>query len=73
MKTLITKAKSIISGGALFACGCVMAGIGLAVMSLLALFALFAVGVALLAAPFVALGRADGLNENDVVDTATAA
>ncbi len=69
MKPLINKAASTASGVALFAIGCVMAGLGLATMSLLALFALAAVGIALLAAPFVAIAQADKAPENDTAAT----
>lgn len=54
MKNLFNKAAATLSGLVLFAFGCVMAGLGLATVSLLALFALFAVGLSLLAAPFAA-------------------
>ncbi|MEO1637917.1 MAG: hypothetical protein AAFU41_01555 [Pseudomonadota bacterium] len=57
MNTLITKIKSAISTAALLIFGAVMAGLGLATVGLLALFALVTIGMALLAAPFVALSQ----------------
>lgn len=51
MKNLINKATSTELGVVLFAIGCVMAGIGLAAMSLLGLFALSVTSLALLARP----------------------
>lgn len=59
MKTLINKATSAISGAVLFAAAVAMAGLGFAVIASLAIFALFAVGVALLAAPFVSMAQQD--------------
>ena len=59
MNTMINKAASAVSGVALFAIGCVMAGMGLAVVSVLALFALVAVGLAIVAAPFANRIQAD--------------
>jgi hypothetical protein len=55
MKNLINKATSLVSGAVLFAFGVVMAGLGLATLGVLGLFALSTVGVALLASPFVTL------------------
>ena len=54
MTTLLDKAASTLSGVALFCIGALMAGIGLSVVALLAMFGLAAAGLALLAAPFVA-------------------
>ncbi|MEJ8561603.1 hypothetical protein QTO30_10510 [Yoonia sp. GPGPB17] len=65
MKNLINKTTSILSGVVLFAFGCVMAGLGFAVVGVLALFALAAIGIAILTAPFVAMSRHtnDEMNE----------
>ena len=52
MNTLFNKIASALSGVVVFFAACVMAGIGFAALGILALFALVAVGVALLAAPF---------------------
>ena len=52
MKSLINKALSAVSTIILFAAGCIMAGLGFAVIAALGVFALIAVGVALLASPF---------------------
>ena len=70
MKPLINKAASLVTGTVLFALSCVMAGLGLAVMSVLALFALSVVGLALLAAPFVASAQN---GESDTADTTATA
>jgi len=55
MKTLINKTASAVSTMALFAIGSVMALLGLSVVGVLAMFALFTVGLAFLAAPFVGM------------------
>ena len=52
MKTLINKITNAVSGAVLFAAAVAMAGLGFAVVAILAVFAFFAIGVALLAAPF---------------------
>lgn len=52
MKTLINKFTTAASGAVLFAAAIAMAGLGFAVIASLAIFAFFAVGVALVAAPF---------------------
>lgn len=57
MNTLTNKTKSAVSTIALFAIGSVMAVLGFAVMGSLALFAVFAIGLALLAAPFVGMAQ----------------
>lgn len=67
MKPFINKAASLVSGAALFAVGVVMAGLGLAAVSVLALFALCAVGVALLASPLVALAQTRETGADDTV------
>ena len=59
MNTLITKAKSTLSAAALFIFGVVMAGLGLATVGLLAVFALIAIGMAMLTAPFLAMTQSD--------------
>lgn len=65
MKNLINKATSALSGAVLFAIGVAMAGLGFAVMGALALFALMAVGLGLLAVPFI--GKAQTRDEDDTV------
>ncbi len=57
MNTLITKTKSAIATAALFTFGAVMAGFGLATVGVLALFALVALGLAMLAAPFLTMSQ----------------
>lgn len=71
MKNLINKATSHVSGAALFAFRVVMAGIGLATISVLALLALTAVGVALLAAPFATMAQTREADAQDTVDATT--
>lgn len=57
MTNLITKATTALSSVVLFCLGGVVAGLGLGVIALLALFALAIAGIAFLAAPFVALAQ----------------
>ena len=54
MTNLITKTKAAVSNTVLFAAAVIMMGLGFAFVGALALFGLMAMGVALLAAPFVA-------------------
>lgn len=54
MTSLINKFSTAVSSTVLFAAAIVMAGLGFAFLGMLALFALMALGVALIAAPFVA-------------------
>ena len=55
MTTLINTITTAISNTVLFAAAIVMAGLGFVFVGTLALFALMAVGVAMIASPFVAL------------------
>lgn len=57
MKTLINKMTTALSGAVLFAAAIAMAGLGFAVIATLAIFAVFAIGVALIAAPFVPVAQ----------------
>ncbi|SLN38497.1 hypothetical protein [Pseudooctadecabacter jejudonensis] len=59
MKNLITKATSALSGAVLFAAAVAMAGVGFAAIATLAFFALLAVGIACLTAPFVSVASDD--------------
>jgi len=59
MQNLIHKVTSTLSGIALFTIGCVFAVLGFSVLGFLVLFALAATGLALLAAPLVAMKEAD--------------
>lgn len=52
MTTFINKITTAISGAVLFVAAIAMAGLGFAVIAMLAFFAFLAVGIALLAAPF---------------------
>ncbi len=70
MNTLFIKFKSAVSGIALFSLGCAMAGMGLVVVALLALFALVSVGAALLASPFIAMAQSTADAEEDTRDDA---
>ncbi len=54
MYTLIEMSVSAICGIVLFAAACAMVGLGFAVIGMLALAALVAIGVAVLIAPFAA-------------------
>ena len=56
MTNLINKLTAAISGAALFAAAFVMAGLGLTAIAFLALLSFFAVGIAMIAAPFVRMG-----------------
>ena len=73
MKTLMTKAASAVSGVVLFCLGAAIAGLGLGVVALLAVFALAVAGVALLAAPFVALANPVAPAEQDASQAQAAA
>ncbi len=53
MTNLINTVTSAVSNTVLFAAGVVMAGLGFAFVGTLALFALMAVGVAMIASPFI--------------------
>ncbi|WP_434054920.1 MAG: hypothetical protein RDA78_08655 [Roseibium sp.] len=53
MKTFMTKVTSAAAAAVALFVGCALAGLGLVVMALLAMFALAATGLALLAAPFM--------------------
>lgn len=55
MTNLINKLSTALSNIFLFAAAVVIAGLGFAVVSTLALFALLAVAVAMIAAPFATL------------------
>lgn len=59
MTKLFNKVSHAISGAILFVLGCAMAGLGLMVMGFLALFALAAMGLAVIAAPFVAMAQSN--------------
>ena len=72
MTTFLKKASATVSGAVLFCIGCAMAGIGLSVIMLLALFGLAAAGLALLAAPFVTQTDADQPDAEPTESTATA-
>jgi membrane protein implicated in regulation of membrane protease activity len=64
MTTLIEKLTSAMSSTVLFIAAVIMAGLGFAVIGTLALFALVAIGVAIIASPFLA--RADTQTDTDV-------
>lgn len=54
MTNLINKIKSTVSNIVLFTAAIAMTGLGFAFVGMMALFALVAVGMAMIAAPFVA-------------------
>lgn len=53
MKTFMTKVTSAAAAAVALFVGCALAGLGLVVMALLAIFALAATGLAMIAAPFM--------------------
>lgn len=59
MKSFANKLKSVISSAVVFTAACVMAGLGLAVIATLAVFAVLAMGAALISAPFVGAAVAE--------------
>ncbi len=59
MTTFFNKAAASLSSVVLFCIGGLIAGIGLSVVALLAMFGLAAAGLAMLAAPFVARSHPD--------------
>jgi hypothetical protein len=69
MNTLITKLTSAISGAVLFAAGCVMAGLGFALVAMLAVFGFVALGVALLATPFLGWSQPHPSDPASTADT----
>ena len=70
MNTLINKVLTAISGAVLFAAAIAMAGLGFAVLASLAIFAFFAIGIALLAAPFVGMAEQEEESIEDADVTA---
>ncbi len=73
MKDLPKKVASTVSGIVLFCVGCAMAGLGLTVIAFLAMFAIAAAGLAVLAAPFVALAQPEASLDEDAATTAATA
>jgi len=63
MMKLTNKLTSAISNTVLFTAAIVMTGLGFALVGMLALFALMAVGVALIASPFVTVAQSTVDNE----------
>lgn len=59
MNTLITKMTDALSRMVLFAAAIAMAGLGFAMLGMLAFFALIGLAVAFLAAPFVRMPQQD--------------
>ena len=57
MNTIVSKFATTVSSVVLFAAACVMAGLGFATLSVLAVFALVAIGMAMLAAPIMAMAQ----------------
>jgi predicted Kef-type K+ transport protein len=55
MKNLLTKITSGVAGAIVLLVGCAMAGLGLSVIAFLAMVTLAAIGLALLAKPFVSV------------------
>lgn len=73
MTNLINKAASSVASVVLFLVGAVMAGMSLAVVFLLAMFALAVAGLALLAAPFLRLAMPAAPEADDTAKAAPAA
>ena len=69
MKTFFLRVRSIAAAVVVLLIGCVLIGIGLTVAGFLALFALAAIGLALIAAPFLA--RADDVEYHTHAETIT--
>ena len=67
MNTLMQKIGNAVSNTILFAAAIAMAGLGFAVVGTIALFGLMAVGVALIAAPFVAQPKTAAANPDVAV------
>ncbi len=59
MKALMSKAARVIAGAVVFVIACTVAGLGLTVFAMLALFALGMAGLGLIAAPFLSLLQHD--------------
>jgi len=57
MKNAIEKVKQAVTAGVVMLIGAVMAGMGLAMVAILAMFALAAGGLAILASPFLAMPK----------------
>ncbi|GAA0786425.1 hypothetical protein E1180_15335 [Roseibium denhamense] len=57
MKSIIEKTTATFAGAIVVLVGCMMAGLGFTVIAVLALFALAAYGLALIAAPFLAMAH----------------
>ena len=67
MKTLIAKMTSALSGAVAIVAGLTLAGLGFAVVATLATFALAAMGVAMLAAPFL-IDRSEAAQDETQAD-----
>ena len=63
MKSLFAKITSTAAGAIVLLVGCAMAGLGLTVIAVLAMFALAVLGLALLARPFMALSEQNADDE----------
>ena len=73
MKSFLNQVASTAAGAVVFLVGCILAGLGLTVMLGLSMFALMAVGLAVLASPFVAVAMKADDERNSENATATAA
>ena len=73
MKNLPKRVASTVAGIVLFCVGCAMAGLGLTVIAFLAMFAIAAAGLAVLAAPFVAMAQPDAHQDDDAATVAATA
>jgi hypothetical protein len=73
MTTLINKFTSAVSNAVLFAAAFLMVGLGFAFVGTLALFALIAVGVAMIASPFITLAQPAAADADADVNVETVA
>ncbi len=72
MKSLLNNLTATVADVVLFCAVCAVAGLGLAFLGLLAVFAFAAAGIALLVSPFVALARPDPRHSEGRQDPAAA-
>ena len=73
MKNLLTKITASVAGAVLVCLGFVLAGLGISVVAILAMFVLAAAGLGAIASPFVSLLEPTETGDEQLNDTATAA
>lgn len=72
MTSFLNKIASSFAGLVLFLVGCVMAGLGLTMIAVLSVFAMVALGIALIASPFVAMIEREDTVEGTAEDVEAA-